>query len=109
VTPIRFLAERQPCRACGEPCYTLRPGKRTRVPEHPLCARVSLDELSEPDTGREALQLLAETFGVLTVLPPPPVKRSELGPCVRCRQTTRRYGPFGQTWCDRCREKESKE
>jgi hypothetical protein len=101
--PIRFLAERQPCRSCGEPCYTLRPGTRTRVPEHPLCARTTLEELDELEP-HEALQTLAEAFGRLTVLPPPEPKPSELGPCGRCREMTRRYGPFGHAWCDRCRD-----
>jgi hypothetical protein len=103
VRPIRWLAERQPCRTCGEPCYTLRPGTRTRVPEHPLCARVTLEELTEV-LPHEALKTIAQTFGVVTVLPPPAPVPAELGPCVRCRETTRRYGPYGEPLCHRCRK-----
>jgi hypothetical protein len=65
-----------------------------------------LEELAEPDTPHDALQVLAETLGLLTVLPRPPPSRCELGPCARCRETTRRYGPFGHPWCDDCRKKE---
>lgn len=106
--PVNFLDIPQPCRECGEPTVTKKVGPLMRQPLHLGCDKRLVTDVLEPDELVDVLALLSNELGPLRANPPAsPARAFEIGPCVRCRRPTRRYGWHGSCYCHHCDEKVS--
>lgn len=103
MTTLKFLPGPAPCRKCELPTVTVR--WNGRVPMHVGCDTRPAEPVDRADL-QDLLAYLARTLGPLATSPPPPPAQPEhVGPCVRCRRPTRRYGPHARALCHTCDER----
>ena len=102
---LAFLDVPAECRRCDWPAYTKRLGGR--VPMHPMCDPDAWVDAVPLGELLDLMHLLGERFGGAVRDPPvPKALPHEIGPCMRCHRSCRRYGPFGAMFCTDCRKKD---
>lgn len=99
---LRFLDEWQPCRRCGLPTITKKAGGR--IPLHVACDPRAVAEEVSAEQLVDVLSMLANALGPVRHVGPALLAPPDIGPCLRCGRSTRRYGAAGRPFCHRCDE-----
>lgn len=104
MTALKWLAAPTPCRECGLLTETIKIGGR--LPMHVSCDPRAALLPADPLAMANAMYLFGTRLDadMRRKFSPadPEMTPEEIGPCVRCRRPTRRYGPYARLLCSYC-------